>query len=37
MSIKEETRIEILKRLKGGENIKKLIEEYGVSRSSIYQ
>ncbi len=37
MSIKEETRNEILKRLKGGENIKKLIEEFGVSRSSIYQ
>lgn len=36
MSIIEETRIEILKRLEGGENIKKVIEEYGVCLSSIY-
>lgn len=37
MSIKENMKLEILKRLEGGENIDKLTKEYGVSRSSIYQ
>lgn len=37
MSIKENMKLEILKRLEGGENINKLTKEYGVSRSSIYQ
>ena len=37
MSIKENTNLEILKRLEGGEPIDNLTKEYGVSRSSIYQ
>ena len=37
MSIKESVKSEILKRLEGGENIDTLTNEFGVSRSSIYQ
>ena len=37
MSIKESIKLEILKRLEGGDNINSLINEYGVGRSSIYQ
>ena len=37
MSIKENIKLEILKRLEGGEPIDNLTKEYGVSRSSIYQ
>ena len=37
MSIKENIKLEILKRLEGGEPIDNWTKEYGVSRSSIYQ
>lgn len=37
MSIKENIKLEILKRLEGGDSIDNLTKEYGVSRSSIYQ
>ncbi|MCR0334806.1 hypothetical protein [[Clostridium] innocuum] len=37
MSIKENIKLEILKRLEGGDPIDNLTKEYGVSRSSIYQ
>lgn len=36
MSIKENIKLEILKRLEGGENIDTIKNDYGVSRSSIY-
>lgn len=37
MSIKENIKLEILKRLEGSDSIDNLTKEYGVSRSSIYQ
>lgn len=37
MYIKEETKLEIIKRLEGGDTIKDLVNEYEISKTTIYQ